>query len=196
MRRVALIGLVLLGCGFQPEDEEPGYRTGRNSHHDPINGEPGQAGAAGEPTAGELGGASSGQGGAISSPEPPPTSKLAAGVAITEIAVFQGVKVTVAKSGARVSTRTVPVIAGRDGLVRVYVTPEAGYTAKELTAELHLVAGGQGLPIARDTKTISSASSEGTLGSTFNFDVPGSSLPAGVEFFVQILDPAAPTIGY
>lgn len=194
---IAALGLGAWTGGCSPvEDETPGYKTGRASHHDPINGE--QAGDPATLQSGTIGGESSGNtpGGPAetSSPNPPPSSQLAERLSITEIAIFQGVKVSLAKGGAKTATRNAPIVAGRDGLVRVYVTPETGYAPREITAELNLSVNGKGFPIARDTKTISAASTEGSLPSTFNFDVPGASLPEGVEYFVQLIDRTAPMV--
>ncbi len=123
---------------------------------------------------------------------PPPSSgnALAKNISITEVAMFQGVKISIASGGAKVSSRTANVVSNRDGLLRVYVTPGAGYTAKPITAELTLVSNGTKLPALTDTKTLSGASSDASMGSTFNFAIPGSSLPTGVTYSVALTDPA------
>jgi len=116
------------------------------------------------------------------SPSPP----LVDGLAITEVAFLQGVKVSVAADGKAIvaSKRNAPVVVGRPGLVRVYVKPGTGYAAGEVTAELRLVDGTTRLPILRDTKTITKASLDEDTKTTFNFEVPATSLPAGVTYQV------------
>ena len=107
---------------------------------------------------------------------------------MTDVAVFQAVKVPVVQDGALVKTsaRRAPVVAKRQGLVRVYVTPGASFTPREITAELRLVADGKALPVIRQTKTINGASKEDDPQSTFNLEVPGGSLPPGVTFQVAL----------
>ncbi len=200
MRRFApftiVIALATVACDFAPEDEPAGPLRRAGRAPDPSGaaiGAPAGADGTGA-SGGTTGGASSGTSTDLSTPTPPATVQLATGLRITEVALFQGVKVSLAKEGAKTTARATPAIAGRAGLVRVYVTPEATWSPHPVTAELHLVTGGTGLPIARDVKTIAGASSEGDLGSTFNFDLDGQSLPAGAEYFVELVDAtAAPT---
>jgi hypothetical protein len=123
---------------------------------------------------------------------PPPSAALADGITISEIALFQGVRVTLAQGGAKSATRAMPVVAGRDGRMRVYVTPSTGFAPKALTAELHLFLDGKELSTATDTKSIATSSADNLPGSTFEFDVPGASLSPAVQYSVRIADPAAP----
>ena len=127
-----------------------------------------------------------------------PQAPIVPGIVVTEVAVFQAVKVPVMKAGAIVkpSTRKAPVVAKRPGIVRVYVTPGAEFSARDVTAELRLVAAdGTKFPIVRETKRISAASKDEDPKSTFNLEVPAESLPAGVTFNVSLTakDGVAPT---
>jgi hypothetical protein len=120
---------------------------------------------------------------------------LAQGIQISEVAAFQGVKVSLATNGQKNATRIAPVIAGRQALVRAYVTLDSGFTPRELSGELTINAGGKDLPVIVERKVISAASTDATLASTFNFDVPGASLTADAKFSVAIRDAAAPRTG-
>lgn len=115
---------------------------------------------------------------------------LAKGLTISEVAMFQGVRISIAKSGAKVTTRAAATVANREGLLRVYVAPQSGYTPKAITAELSLVVNGTPQPLLTDTKTISAASTDATLASTFNFSIPGGSLPMGTSYSVALTDPS------
>ena len=119
-----------------------------------------------------------------STPSPP----LVAGVSITEVAVFQAVKVPVYANGKVVapSSRNSPVVANRPGLVRAYVKTDSSYKGGSITAELRLVNGTTYLPVIKDTKTISGASTDADPSSTFNFEVPATSLPPGVTYQVLL----------
>ena len=120
-------------------------------------------------------------------PEKAP-SLLATNIAITEVAVFQAVKVPVVKNGTYVakSKRNAPVVANRPGMIRVYVKPGDGWTTRELTAELRLVAGDKKYPIIRETKKISGASKDEDTKTTFNLSFPADQLPTDVTFQVVL----------
>jgi len=115
-----------------------------------------------------------------------PTPPLVSGLAVDEIAFLQGVKVSVVKEGKPVaaSSRNAPVVANRPGLVRVFVTPGSGWSGRSVTAQLRLVDGTKRLPVLEDTKTITKASTDEDIESTFNFEVPATSLPKGVSYQV------------
>lgn len=119
--------------------------------------------------------------------EPPP-APVASGIAITDIAMFQVLKVPVVKGGGVVlpSARNAPIVANKEGLLRVYVAPEASFAPRALTAELRITSAEQRLPIIRETKTISGASKEEDPKSTFNLVVPSESLPADAKFEVTL----------
>jgi Peptidase M66 len=115
-----------------------------------------------------------------------PAPPLVKGLAITEVAFFQAVKVPVITAGKPVAktTRNAPVVANRPALVRVYVAPGAGYTPGEVTAELRLFNGATRLPAIKDTQTMTGESTDEDRTSTFNFEVPAESLPPGVTYQV------------
>lgn len=179
-----MAGHTIVGCSGTATN--PGF--GIANGDDPNNG--------GDPS-GDGGATATGDGGAGSKdgsgPQPalPPPTHLMSGISVGEVAVFQATKISVAKAGAKV-TSTTPIVAGRDGLVRLYVTPGAGWASKSVTAVLSLTtAAGMALPQVTSTQTISAASTDAAASSTFNFSVPGSSLPVGVKFAVAITDPSA-----
>lgn len=124
-------------------------------------------------------------------PPPKPYSPLAESLALSEVALFQAVKATLVSEGARVSARNAPVIAGRPGVMRVYVAPVDGAQPKKLTAELHLIRGGNPLGVIEDTKTIRRASSDADPSSTFAFALTSDQLAMDVEFSILVRDPAA-----
>jgi len=126
-------------------------------------------------------GCSGGRGGGGGGGDP----KLAADLTVAEVAVFQGVKISVAKDDLLVATRNAPVVAGREALVRVYVTPGAAYVPRPLSAELHIDD-----QVYTDMRTITTASTDASLASTFQFTVPVGKIASTSTFAVAILDPA------
>jgi len=123
---------------------------------------------------------------------PPPDSTPPTGdmprvndLAISEIAVFQAVKVSIAKSGSKVSSRNADVIAGREALVRVYVTPGSAWSPREVTGELTITSGGSPTKITA-TATPSGASTDASLGSTINFSVGTGVIAVGSTYSVVL----------
>lgn len=121
-------------------------------------------------------------------PDKPP-SPLVEGLTLSEIAVYQGVKIDVMKSGAAVKSLNAPIVVGRQALVRAFVTPASGWKPREVVAELRIIAGTTKLPIIQASATITKASTDGDTKSTFNFDVPADSIPMGATFQVSLTDP-------
>src|SRR5690606_8372273 len=107
----------------------------------------------------------------------------AAGLAISEISVWQAVKVAVMANGGAVGNRNAPLIAGRDALFRIYVSPSAEWQQRELIAVVDI--NGQTFE-GRATPT--GASSDGAMGSSFNVKVPGASIPTGAQYSVTLYE--------
>src|SRR5690606_2845638 len=103
-----------------------------------------------------------------------------------DVAVYQGVKVLVVKDGKWISSRNAPVVASRPALVRVFVTPDESWSGASVTAELRLESGSTKHPLVKDTKTISSASTDADTKSTFNFEVAPDLLTDDVTFSVAL----------
>lgn len=108
---------------------------------------------------------------------------LAAGMRISEISVYQGVKSTFMKDGVSVQAREVPVVEGRDALIRVFVTPEADWQAREVMFRFELASAG-GSTSLDATQLVSGPSVEGDLTTTINFEVPGEKITADLAVSV------------
>ena len=119
----------------------------------------------------------------------PEGPKLVKGLKVTGIAVFQAVKVPIVEDGEWVAKRNAPLIAGRPALVRVYVEPGSGYSARKVSGELRLVSGGKPLDPVVDAKAISGVSKDSDPKSTFNFAVPAEAITAGTTFHVALTAP-------
>lgn len=124
---------------------------------------------------------------------PSSSAPLAPGVTIDEVVIYQGTRVALARAGTRVTQRALPVVQGRDALIRLFVSPETS-GARTLDAELTLMRKGKVVSGHRTTATIARRSVENDAASTFNFMVPGSSLGPDVEYSVRILDGSAKTV--
>jgi hypothetical protein len=119
---------------------------------------------------------------------PPPTNApLADGISVTGITVNQGVEINVVKNGAAVAMNA-PIVAGRSGLVRIFVNPTSAFT-HPLTAELTLTTGGTPKTFTAGL-TPAAASSDANMASTFNFNnVDAASFATDTTFVVKIKDP-------
>ncbi len=116
-----------------------------------------------------------------------PTTPLAAGVRISEIALYQGLKTTLMKDGAANVARQVPVVQGRDSMLRVFLQPDADFTARDVVVRLDLSAG----DAIETTVSLASASKEGSLTTTANLDIPGDRLAGDTAWAVSAREVAA-----
>lgn len=104
------------------------------------------------------------------------------GVTITEISLYQGVKRQLMAGGQSVST-SVPVVAGREGLLRAFVVPDGSYDGQPVVARLFL--NGSMTPIEQ-TVTINGNPQEAQIGSTLNFQLSGADIPPGFSFRLEL----------
>ncbi|UJR84542.1 Hypothetical protein I5071_66210 [Sandaracinus amylolyticus] len=105
---------------------------------------------------------------------------------LREVALYQGVKVTIARDGEAVAPNA-PIVANRGALLRLFVAPRSGYVPRELVARVQL---GDAAPIEARA-TLIDVSRDDALGSTFNLSIPPAALTPDVPISVGIYDPAA-----
>jgi hypothetical protein len=116
------------------------------------------------------------------------TDKLALGVTLSEVAVFQSGKISVMKAGAEVPAATqygAEVIEGRDTLFRVYVTTDSGFQSRQLSARLSL---NDGATQYFAKQTINGSSTELSTANSFLISVPASAIQAGLNYSVQLVE--------
>jgi hypothetical protein len=111
--------------------------------------------------------------------------RLAAGITISEVALFQAVKVTLARDGALFSMREAPIVAGREAVLRIYVEPEAGFAARDLVAKLKI-----GDKTLEQTKRVSAASSDQVAGSAFDVKLAADLVTPESSYSIEIIDAA------
>ena len=178
-----LVCVISAACTNVTRVVKAGDGSGDGSSTDPNAGGDGSGNAA----TGDDG--SGGSGGTGSNTPKPPPDQLVDGLSVKEVAIYQAVKVDLVKNGALAQHDT-PVVANRDALVRVFVTPDSSWGNKSATAQLRLLApdGVTVLATLADTKKISSTSTDANLSSTFDFDVPAADLPEGGKYDVALTD--------
>lgn len=113
-------------------------------------------------------------------PTPPSATTIGApGVHLTAVAMYQGPERMLMAGGAAVES-SVPLVAGRDALVRVFYTTDDDYDGRQVTAVLSL----DGEPLEQVT-TLYESSLPHALLSTVNFRLDGESVKNG-SYAVEI----------
>lgn len=114
---------------------------------------------------------------------------LAQNLTLEQIAVYQGVKVTIMDGNAEVAVgeRNTDVVAGREALFRVFVTVGAGWTARELSARVFLE-NGETVDSYFAKQTIAQTSSDENTGSSFQIVVPADKIGASTRYAVEVVE--------
>jgi hypothetical protein len=154
------------------------------------SGSPGIAGTGGMPAVGS-GGATvpmetGGSGGAPNMT--PPAVPLATGIRIAEVALYQPVKIPLAKAGMPVVERNAPVVLDKQALLRVSLEPLAGWTAHQIIVELTLNSSEGPAKSQTATQQITAASVDSMLESTVNFDIPAEAMTSDLRYAVALRD--------
>ncbi len=113
----------------------------------------------------------------------------AVGIDITRVALYQAVEAELFEAGEPLEAeeRAVDVIQGRSALVRVFVTPKSGFAARELSARIHLTTGGE-TTIVHHRRSVSAASTQASLDSTFRLQVPAAAIGADTTYYVELVE--------
>jgi hypothetical protein len=113
---------------------------------------------------------------------------LAQNISISEIAAYQTVKVDLARDGQAVPPNPA-VVAKRPTLFRAFVTPGAGWVARELSARLFLE-NGQTLTtrFAESTLSVAAASTDADRNSTFEFNVAAELITSDTRYALEIVE--------
>jgi hypothetical protein len=125
------------------------------------------------------------------------SAELARDLSIAEVAVYQAVKVSLAKDGkpgdrviGGTGGKLVPLVAGRGALLRVFVNPSTTWKPAPVTARVKVQLVG---PAGSETRVFytkktltNTASTDGDLDSTINIDLPGDALRPGATFGVVL----------
>lgn len=113
------------------------------------------------------------------------TPTAAPGVAIKDIAIYQSLERMLVQGGkvAPVTSASVPLIAGRAALVRVFYRTSDAYDQKEVIARL-TIAGHEPMQVVGK---LSSASEQGKLDTTINFYLEPEQVTDPLEYSLELL---------
>ncbi len=160
-----------------------GSGSGGTSSTGGSSGSGGSVGSGGS----SAGGSSSGGSGGQTSTK----GALAGGISISQININQGVSIAIEKNGQAVGNRNAPVVQGREALLRVFVSPAGGFSSRTIVGRLS-VSGAKDQTVSR---SVSGASSQSNLGSTFNFTVPAAQMTGTTKFSVRLEEASGSTKG-
>ncbi len=107
----------------------------------------------------------------------------AQGVTLQEVAIYQGVKRSLMVGGEAVDS-DVPLIAGRDALVRVFYATDGEYSGGEIIGRLS-VPGGDPIEVKG---VLGASSNDAELETTLNFQVPGDRIGDNLDWSVELLE--------
>lgn len=106
---------------------------------------------------------------------------------VDRISLFQGVEVTLMRNGEEIAERNAPVVANRDALMRVHFYRPSGWASRVVQAFLEIESSTYSGALT-DEMTVSQNSSDATLASSFNFDIPAAYLSGDVTYRVYLMD--------
>ncbi|RYZ01941.1 MAG: hypothetical protein EOO73_33795 [Myxococcales bacterium] len=125
---------------------------------------------------------------AAAEPQVDGTGALASSVGIAEVAVYQGVKVSVARDGAAVPKRNADLVQGREALVRVFVAPRDGFVSRVLRARITLAEDGAAVRSFEQSLAVRGSSTEADPASTFNVELPKDAFGPSTRYAVELLE--------
>jgi len=125
----------------------------------------------------------------------PTTRPLATGIHIREIAVYQGVKIPIARDGSAITPLNAPIVEGAEAMVGVFVDLDADWQQREVVARLTIDTGVGDAVEYEAARVVSSASGSDPVASGFSLQVAGADITLAASYRVEILE-ATPTASY
>lgn len=118
------------------------------------------------------------------------TDTLASNLTVQQIAVYQSIKIPIMTAGTEVAaaSRIAAVVNGRPSVVRVFVTPGSGWTARDVSARLTLVPSGGEPAVYTSKKTVSAASTDADTKSTFQFNIAAEAMLTPMSYSLEIVE--------
>jgi hypothetical protein len=115
---------------------------------------------------------------------------LGSALSVSEVAIFQAVKVDVMRDGEAIASTNAPLVADRPGVLRVYVRPAKGWTARKVTVTLQFVSGGKERPTREQSHTVKKASTDADESTTFDFALTAEEMQKGLKYWLTVRDEA------
>lgn len=113
---------------------------------------------------------------------------LARDVSVRDVALLQAHEISIVVDGAPLAP-SIPIVAGRDAVVRIGVEVSEGFTSRTLRGEVSITPPDGGEPeVFEVLSTVSGSSSHDALDSTLNVPVPGASIVPGAKYSVAVYE--------
>lgn len=129
-----------------------------------------------------------GSGGAGGNASVPPLEP-ATGIAINEVAIYQGVKVPLyAASKDEILERNAPIIQGRDALLRVFFALKEDWDPHQIKVRLTLQQGSDEPQTMEIQGTPKQTTSDAELNTSANFDIPAAMLDGTLSIKAELLN--------
>jgi hypothetical protein len=107
---------------------------------------------------------------------------------VTRIAFYQGVEIDLMVDGAPVPLDLAPIVAGRDAMIRVFVSPHDDFEPRQITGRLWLHEGDTLLGVTEAAQQIDAESVQEALTTTINFEVSGDQIVSGMQVSIELLE--------
>jgi hypothetical protein len=123
----------------------------------------------------------------VPSPPPPMGPRLVRGLSITAVTLNQGVAIDLTRDGAEPEERLAPVLVGRPGLVRVFVTVDEGWQQRAVLGQLTLSSQSSGVDLLLEDEVEVEGDSEITdFDTSFDFVFAASDLAQDTRLAVRL----------
>ncbi|MDF3069858.1 MAG: hypothetical protein K0R38_5459 [Polyangiaceae bacterium] len=120
---------------------------------------------------------------------------LARDIGIAEVAVYQGVKVAIARDGAAVASRNADLVQDREALVRVFVRPRPAFVSRALSARITLESEDTAPRTFEQSAYVRGPSTDLDGASTFNLELPKDAFGPTTRYAVELREaPATPVV--
>ncbi|HET9954998.1 MAG TPA: hypothetical protein VFQ61_10865 [Polyangiaceae bacterium] len=116
-------------------------------------------------------------------------SGLAQNVTLSQVDVFQSVRVRVMNAGQAVAAaaRNTDVVAGREAMFRLFATVGSGWVARNISGRVLVENNGQ-VDVFYTKKSLAGSSQEGTLDSTIQVKVPKEKITTATRYQVELVE--------
>ncbi len=118
---------------------------------------------------------------------PPIPSVPVKGLTITDVDFYQTLEIPLVRGGAATGS-TLPVVAGKEGYLRVGFTLDPSFAAREVRLKVTLESAAVALEPVEVRVPVAAASSHDAILSTLNAKIPGASILPDTAFRVDVLE--------
>lgn len=133
--------------------------------------------------------------GGSSTPEVPPDidapTPRAKALSLARVTAYQAIQIDLMTNRVAIAEPPTPLAAGRATFVRVFVTPEAGFAPRLISARLQLWDGATKVADLDSQAMIAGPSTDEDKASTLNFEVPGAHIRTGIRWRASLHEVSA-----